>query len=536
MLPFDPLYYPYPSQRNMVYACRGMVATSQPLAAQVGLDILKKGGNAIDAALATAAALTVTEPTSNGIGGDAFALIWYRGELHGLNASGPSPRSLCIDRLTEQGYTTMPAVGFAPVTVPGIPGAWACLNQRMGRLSLTEVMQGAVDYAQNGFPVSPLVSENWRQAVGKYKKTLKGEEFAPYFSTFAPSGRTPGPGECWSCPQQADTLASIAASGARSFYQGELAEKMDSFSRRYGGYIRGEDLADFSPQWVEPIRMNYRGFDVWEIPPNGQGLVTLMALNILNGFQLDSNDDLYIYHLLLEAMKLAFVDGEKMITDPAAMEVSVFDLLSPGYATSRRSLIQEQALLPEAGDPLAGGTVYLATADEEGNMVSYIQSNYMGFGSGLVVPGNGISLQNRGHNFSLDPQHVNCLEPGKRTYHTIIPGFLTKDQTPLGPFGVMGGFMQPQGHLQVLVNTLDFSLNPQAALDAPRWMWAGGRRIKIEPTFPQHIAQALRRRGHQVESTTEVGRFGRGQIIWKNQEGTYCAGSEPRADGMVAAW
>lgn len=536
MLHFDPFYYPNPSQRNIVYGHRGMVATSQPLAAQVGLDILRKGGNAIDAALATAGALTVTEPTSNGIGGDAFALVWYKGELHGLNASGPSPRSISLERLKEKNYSAMPSTGFAPVTVPGIPGAWAYLNRRMGQLPLTQVLQGAVEYARHGFPVSPTTSFYWKQAVEQYRKTLVGEEFAPFFSTFAPLGRAPEPGERWVCPHQADTLTSIAETEAQSFYQGELAERMDAFSRQYGGYLRGEDLADFSPQWVEPISINYRGFDVWELPPNGQGLITLMALNILKGFSLDRVDRVHIYHLLLEAMKLAFVDGRQMITDPSSMKVSIFDLLSPRYGEKRRSLIKEKALFPEVMDPSPGGTVYLATADEEGNMVSYIQSNYKGFGSGLVVPGTGISLQNRGHTFSLHPQDVNVLEPGKRTYHTIIPGFLTQDQKPLGPFGVMGGFMQPQGHLQVLVNTIDFHYNPQAALDAPRWMWDGGRRILVEPTFPQAVVQALLRQGHEVEITTEQGLFGRGQIIWRDPAGVYCGGSEPRTDGLVAAW
>ncbi len=533
---YDSLYYPYSSRRMVVYAKNGMIATSQCLAAQAGLEILKKGGNAIDAAIATAACLTVVEPTSNGIGGDAFALIWTKEKLHGLNSSGPAPRNISLKAVKEAGYEKMPDFGWLPVTVPGVPAAWATLSESFGRLPFNEVLMPSIRYADKGFPVSSVISNLWKIAYQRYKKNVQGEVFKYWFETFAPGERTPEPGEIWRLPVQAKTLQSIADSKSKSFYQGELAEKIDSFSSRYGGFLNKEDLADFSPEWVSPINVNYRGYDVWEIPPNGQGLVALMALNILNGFEFNSKDDPETYHKQIEAIKLAFSDGKKYITNSKQMKIKLEDLLSPGYAEERRKLIGKEALTPCPGRPPKGGTVYLATADSEGNMVSYIQSNYMGFGSGLVVPGTGISLQNRGSNFSLNPLDVNCLQPGKRTYHTIIPGFLTKDNEAVGPFGVMGGFMQPQGHVQVIMNSIDFKLNPQAALDAPRWQWIENKKLKVEQFFPEYIAESLARKGHMIEGDLDSGGFGRGQIIWKNDRGVLVGATEPRADGVVAAW
>jgi gamma-glutamyltranspeptidase/glutathione hydrolase len=334
----------------------------------------------------------------------------------------------------------------------------------------------------------------------------------------------------------ARTLRAIADSRAESFYRGDIAEEVDRYARETGGLLRKEDLAAFQPEWVDPVSIQYRGVDVWELPPNGQGIVALMALQILKGFEFASRDDVQTVHRQIEAMKLAFADGRRYITDPREMPVDVEALLSDGYAAERRQQIGANALDPAPGRPPGGGTVYLAAADSEGNMISYIQSNYMGFGSGVVVPGTGIAMQNRGHTFSLDPAHPNFLRPGKRTYHTIIPGFLTKGSEPLGPFGVMGGFMQPQGHLQVVMNLIDFHLNPQAALDAPRWQWVEGRRVLVEPGFPAHIAQALERRGHHVEVALDAGSFGRGQIILRLPDGVLAGGSEPRTDGQVAAW
>ncbi|TLS38650.1 gamma-glutamyltransferase family protein [Pseudalkalibacillus caeni] len=533
----DHLFYPYNSQRNTTIAKKGMVATSQPLAAQAGLDIIKKGGNAIDAAIATAACLTVVEPTSNGIGGDAFALVWTKGKLHGLNASGPSPKNISIDAVKERGYEEIPKHGWIPVTVPGAPGAWAELSKRFGKLPLTEVLAPAIDYAENGYPISPILGKYWKSAVNKFKEILSGAEFDSWFETFAPDGKAPEIGGIWKSPGHAVTLRSIAESNAESFYQGELAEKIEQFSKEYNGFITKEDLASFKPEWVDPIKVNYRGYDVWEIPPNGQGLIALMALNILKEYEFDQKESVDTYHKQMEAMKLAFMDGQKYITEESEMSVKVEQLLSEQYGEERRSLIGEEALTPEPGTPPKGGTVYLATADEEGNMVSFIQSNYMGFGSGLVVPGTGIALQNRGHNFSLDPEHDNRLEPSKKTYHTIIPGFITKGDQPVGSFGVMGGFMQPQGHVQVAMNTIDFHLNPQAALDAPRWQWLEGKKIAVENNFPTHIAQALARKGHDIQVALDSGLFGRGQIIWRNPDsGVLFGGTESRTDGSVAAW
>jgi gamma-glutamyltranspeptidase / glutathione hydrolase len=536
---FDSHYHPYSSYRVPVFAKKGMVATSQPLAAQAGLEILKKGGNAIDAAIATAACLTVLEPASNGIGGDAFALVWTNGQLYGLNGSGPSPQSISIEAVKEKGYEEIPKYGMTPVTVPGAPAAWAELSRRFGRLPFLEVLQPAIRYAEEGFPLSPTLANLWHHAYHLFKQQLKGEQFHSWFQTFAPKGRAPKAGEVWNSMDHARTLRMIGETHAEAFYKGELADQIDDFSSKWGGFLTKKDLEEYMPKWVDPIKVNYRGYDVWEIPPNGQGLVALMALNILKGFDFQEKESVDTYHKQIEAMKLAFADGEKYITEESKMRVKTNELLSEDYGNYRRSLITEESLQPEAGEPVHSGTVYLAAADGEGNMVSFIQSNYMDFGSGLVVPGTGISLQNRGHNFSMNPNHNNCLEPKKKPYHTIIPGFLTKDGHPVGPFGVMGGFMQPQGHVQVIMNTIDFHLHPQATLDAPRWQWQKDKTVAVEPQFPQHIAKALVRKGHDItikaagDSTT----FGRGQIIWKDPKtGVLCGGSESRTDGTVAAW
>lgn len=533
---FNPFFHPYPSQRMTMYARRGMVATSQPLAAQAGLEVLKRGGNAVDAAVATAAALTVVEPTSNGIGGDAFAIVWMKDKMYGLNASGPAPQALTRAGLEALGVQSMPKFGWVPVTVPGTPSAWASLCERFGRLSLEEVLQPAIRYARDGYPVSPVLAKYWGYAYRNYREHLREEHFSAWFDTFAPAGRAPLPGEMWASPHHADTLQDIGSTGSASFYRGRLAGIIDDFSRRTGGYLRAADLAAFEPEWVTPLSVNYRGYDVWELPPNGQGMVALMALNILKGFDFDGKDSALTYHRQIEAIKLAFADGREYITDARRMAVRPEDLLTEAYAAVRRERIGSEARLPEPGRPPGGGTVYLATADEDGNMVSYIQSNYMGFGSGLVVPGTGIGLQNRGHTFSLDPSAANVLEPGKRTYHTIIPGFVTQGQQAVGPFGVMGGYMQPQGHVQVIANAVDFQLNPQAALDAPRWQWVEGNIVELERSVPAHIAESLARMGHQVRIATDSGGFGRGQIIWRNASGVLAGGTEPRTDGHIAVW
>jgi len=532
---------PYPSRRSPTYARNGMVAASQPQAAQVGRDILAIGGNAVDAAIATAAALTVVEPTGCGIGGDAFALVWIasddqgNGELHGLNASGTAPAGLNRETLVEQGHKEVPLYGWTPVTVPGTPSAWAELSRRFGKLDFATLLVPAIRLAREGFPVSPVIASLWQRDTATFKRHLDGEATRPWFETFTVEGRAPEAGQWFQSEDHAKTLEAIAESKAESFYRGELAERIDAFSRDTGGYLRKEDLAGYHPEWVKPISVRYRDVDVWEIPPNGQGLVALMALRLLDGYPASHRDNPELLHRQFEAMKLAYTDGKAHISQPDAMTYSVEQLLSNDYTDQRRSLIGDTAISPEPGKPNAGGTVYLATADSEGNMVSFIQSNYHGFGSGVVVPGTGIALQNRGHDFSLDEKHDNCLAPGKKTFHTIIPGFLTKAGKAMGPFGVMGGFMQPQGHVQVVMNLIDFGLNPQAALDAPRWQWMGDKTIGIEHGYPPQLVRAMLTRGHAMKVDADSRTYGRGQVILRDPDsGTYCGGTEPRSDAAIA--
>jgi gamma-glutamyltranspeptidase / glutathione hydrolase len=527
---------PHSSRRTPIMGARGAVATSQPLAAQAGLDVLRAGGNAVDAAIAMAACLTVVEPTSNGIGGDAFALIWDGQKLHGLNASGRAPQGLTPQLLEARGHTQMPGRGWLTVTVPGAPAAWRDAHAKFGRLPFERLFQDAIHYAEAGFAVSPMVSRFWDRAASAYS-SAQGDEFKPWFETFTLQGRTPRAGELMRLPDHARTLRQIAQTQSEAFYKGELGQQLEDFAAQTGGVITKADLASHSSTWVDPISTNYRGYDVWEIPPNGQGITALTALNILEGFDLGriAPGSLERYHVSIEAIKLAFSDAQAYIADPTRADVPIQGLLDKAYAEQRRALISDTALEPAPGQPPRGGTVYLCAADADGQMVSFIQSNYAGFGSGLVVPGTGIALQNRGANFTLQAGHPNRLEPGKRPYHTIIPGFLTREGAAIGPFGVMGGFMQPQGHLQVVVSTVDDHLNPQAALDAPRWQWLEGKRIELETAVPTHIAEGLRSKGHDVSLQLEPASFGRGQIIWKEGE-TLVAGSESRCDGQALAF
>lgn len=533
----DALKYKYPSRRTLVYGSRGMTATTQPLAAQAGLEMLRRGGNAVDAAVATAACLTVVEPTSNGIGGDAFALVWTGGKLHGLNSSGHAPSLADADELLNGGWEKMPLYGWKAVTVPGAPAAWAALNAKFGRLPLDVLLEPAIHYARSGFPVSPTVSLLWKKAFAGFAKNLHGGEFAHIFECFTAEGKAPAAGQIWRCEAQARTLEKIAETSAAAFYTGELAEAIDRFSKEHDGWLRAEDLAAFAPEWVEPIGVNYRGYDVWEIPPNGQGIVALMALNILKKFELSERECARSYHLQIEAIKLAFAEALAEVGDPRHMRRSVAELLSEEFAERRAALIDPAvAGLPTSERQTSGGTVYLAAADGEGNMVSMIQSNYRGFGSGLCVPGTGITLHNRGNNFSLDPASPNFLAPGKRPYHTIIPGFITKDNEAVGPFGVMGAFMQPQGHLQMIANMVDFALNPQEALDAPRWQWTEGKRVGLEQGVENHIIKELAAMGHEVYVDYDHSSYGRGQMILRGEEGALMGATEPRADGYVAVY
>ena len=536
-LAFDSLVNPYPAARTPIYAKNGMVATSQPLAANAGLEILKKGGNAVDAAVATAAALTVVEPSSNGIGGDGFAIVWMKEKMYGLNASGPSPQSLTIENVKAKGHDKIPKFGWTPVTVPGAPHAWASLVEKFGNLTLSEVLEPAINLAEEGFPVSPAVSYYWQKSYERFKEDSKGTAtFDEWFKTFTPHDRAPKPGEIVTLPNHGATLRQIGETNARSFYEGELAEKIAKASEDNDGYITLDDLKNFKPEWVTPISVNYRGYDVWEIPPNGQGIVALMALNTLKGFDIKEKESFETYHRQFEAMKRAYISGKHYVTEESKMSVTTEELLSESYANQQRSKITDKASDTEPDlVPAKGGTVYLATADKDGNMVSFIQSNYMGFGSGVVVPDTGIALQNRGFDFSLDENHANRLEGGKKSYHTIIPGFLTKSGQAVGPFGVMGGYMQPQGHVQVIMNTIDFQLNPQASLSSPRWQWVEGKTFMVEKEFPTWIAKQLAEAGHEIKVELEAGNFGRGQIIWRDHEtGVLIGGTEDRCDGYIA--
>jgi gamma-glutamyltranspeptidase/glutathione hydrolase len=524
----------YPSARQPVYARRGMVATGQPLAAQAGLSILQAGGNAIDAAIATAIALTVVEPTANGIGGDNFALVWADGELHGLNASGAAPAGLSLGALPDG---KMPVHGWLPVTVPGAVRGWADLHGRFGRLPFAKLFEPAIYYARHGYPLSPVAAHNWARATQIYR-SLNLPELNEWFRVFAPAGFTPRPGAVWASEGHATTLERIAASGGADFYEGRLAEQIGRHAEATGGLLRASDLAAHQSEWVAPISASYMGHEVWEIPPNGQGIAALIALGVLEGMELpDERDTLLGLHLQIEAIKLAFADAHAHVSDMRHSEVPVERLLSAAHFAGLRDRIGTAALDPQTRAPSEGGTVYLAAADGDGNMVSLIQSNYMGFGSGVVIPGTGVGLHNRGHNFNLEEGHPNALKPGKRPYHTIIPGFLTREGAPVGPFGVMGGFMQPQGHVQVILNTLRYGMNPQEALDAPRWQWVNGRNVEVEHGLGAHLSRELARMGHRVSVQLEAGSFGRGQIIWRDPKtGVLVGGSEPRTDGLVAAY
>lgn len=519
--------YAYPSKRNLIYGSE-MVATSHPLASQAGLSILEKGGNAIDAAIAAAAALTVLEPTSNGIGGDAFAIFWKDGKIHGLNASGRAAKKLTAQVLRDEGHTEMPVNSPHTITVPGVPSAWASLSNEHGNLPLTEVLAPAIEFAEKGAPLAVTVAEYWERAAKNYEKDR--DKYKNWFDTFTVDGKAPTAGSRVVLTNHANTLREIAETKGESFYRGNLAKKIIAYTKTIGSYLTEEDFSEHHPEWVDPISTNYKGYDVLEIPPNGQGLVVLMTLNLIGEMHLMPNDENY-EHKLIEALKLAFTDGRNAICE-GMPDVDYY--LSKEYAKQRVAEIGEEAILPKPIEGVGGGTIYLAAADKDGNMISYIQSNYMGFGSGYVVPDTGIALHNRGANFSLDENSPNCICGGKRPYHTIIPGFLMKDGKPLGPFGIMGAFMQPQAHVQVLLKMIDGGINPQSALDAPRFFWDGGKHLFAEPDFPKVTFDALKEKGHEIEYTNDIGHFGRGQIILKTKDDFYVGATEKRCDGYIA--
>jgi gamma-glutamyltranspeptidase/glutathione hydrolase len=519
-----------------MYGTRGAAATSHPLAAQAGEELLRAGGTAVDAAVGMAAALTVVEPTSNGLGSDAFALVWAEGRLHGLNGSGRSPAALTLESLRDAGHDAMPTRGWWSVTVPGAPAAWADLHARFGKLPFERVLEPAILLAEEGHPVAPVVAAGWDRG-GRVFGALEEPEFRAWRETFLPRGRAPRVGERVRLADHARTLRALAASRCRDFYEGDLARAIDAFARETGGLLRAGDLAAHRSDWAEPLSVRYRDVEVWELPPNGQGIVALAALGILDGLPAGSAwDDPAGVHASIEAIKLAFADAQRHVADPACMEVDSAELLDAAYLERRRSELGSRAETRVTGLPQRGGTVFLVAADGDGMMVSFIQSNYMGFGSGVVVPGTGIALQNRGAGFTTEAGHPNVVAAGKRPFHTIIPGFLTRDGAPWGPFGVMGGHMQPQGHLQVVRALVDFGLGPQAALDLPRWRWTRDLAVDMECGWSRETVSALRTRGHVLEPASDVGPFGRGQIILRGADGVLAAGSDRRADGQALVW
>jgi gamma-glutamyltranspeptidase/glutathione hydrolase len=519
---------PYPSQRSPVLA-RNILATSQPLAAQAGIRMLLAGGNAVDAALAAAITLTVVEPTANGVGGDAFAIVWDGTSIHGLNASGRSPAGWTRERFANS--KTMPRRGWDSVTVPGAVSAWLALSERFGKLPFEALFEPAIGYASEGFSVSPLVAGTWQRVYRNYQGQPGFDE------AFLPKGRPPEAGETFSFPALAETLRLIAVTRGKAFYEGALAEAMVRHASNNGGAMTLHDLATHRADWTPTITARYGDYALHEIPPNTQGIAALVALKILaylrvDRFDPDSPESL---HLQIEAMKLALADADAFVADPSAMHVSAGEMLDDSYLRARAALIDSaRAGDPGAGVPRAGGTVYLAAGDADGMMISYIQSNYEGFGSGVVVPGTGISLHNRGIGFVLDPNHANCVAPGKRPYHSIIPGFATKLGEPVMSYGVMGGPMQAQGHLQLLLRTLVYGQNPQAASDAPRWRLAGGRAVAIEAGTDSRTVAALEALGHLVqrEPPEAAWGFGGAQLVCRTGSG-YVGGSDHRKDGCV---
>ena len=521
---------PYPSRRQPILA-RNAVATSQPLAVQAGIAMLAQGGNAVDAALAAAIALTVVEPCSNGIGSDLFAIVWDGRELAGLNASGRAPAAVSPQRYA--GMEQVPQRGWEAVTIPGAVSGWAALSQRYGKLPFGDLFEPAIRYARDGYLVSPVIAAKWALAAPVMPKDLG---FAEHF---LPRGRAPGVAEKFASPDMARTLKQIAVTRGEAFYRGELAQAMVAHARAHGAAHALADFTDHSCDWATPLSLRYQGIDVREIPPNGQGIAAQMALGILAHFDLSAlpPDSPASQHLQIEAMKLAFADVHRFVGDPRTMQVTTDALLDRDYLAARARLIDPRRAQDFGpGDPPKGGTVYLCAADASGMMVSLIQSNYMGFGSGVVVPGTGISLQNRGAGFSLEPGHPNEIGGGKRPFHTIIPGFLTDGGGPLAAFGVMGGPIQPPGHVQTLVRLLTYGMNPQAALDAPRWKVDGGLAVDLEPTAAPELRTALAALGHRLESVADSYMdFGAGQCIVRIDDG-YVAASDPRRDGQAAGF
>jgi gamma-glutamyltranspeptidase/glutathione hydrolase len=533
---------PYPSTRLPVFA-RNIVSTSHPLAAQAGLRILQQGGNAVDAAIAAAAAMTLVEPVSNGLGSDAFAILWDGKQLHGLNASGRAPQSWTPDYFRRKygaDAINPPKRGMDSVTVPGAVASWVAMSERFGKLPFADLMAPAIEIAERGYLVPVVVQQKWAAATPE----LQG--LPGFAQNFLPWGRAPEVGELFKFSAAARGLRAIAETKGAAFYGGEIAEAIVKFSAQNGGSHAVSDFANYKPEWVTPISQDYRGYTLHEIPPNGQGITALIALGILSHFDLASLpvDSTASQHLQIEAMKLAFADVYRYVAEPGKMEVTAAQLLDPAYLAQRAKLIDmKKAQDFGAGNPVKGGTIYLTAADESGMMVSFIQSNFMGFGSGCVEPQFGISLQNRGHGFTLDEKAANpanLVAPGQRPFHTIIPAFLTKDGQPVMSYGVMGANMQPQGHVQTLVRMLDYGQNPQTACDAPRWRYNVGLEINVEQQMQADTVAGLAALGHRMEVINDNYQdFGAGQFIWRMGEPGvegYMAASDARRDGLAAGY
>ncbi|HUO81686.1 MAG TPA: gamma-glutamyltransferase [Gammaproteobacteria bacterium] len=536
------------ASRSEVFAEHGMAATSQPLATEIALDILRQGGSAVDAAIAANAALGLMEPTGCGIGGDLFAIVWdpEAESLSGLNASGRSPRSLTLEYFKEQGLEKIPERGPLPVSVPGTVDGWYALHDQFGRLSMARNLAPAIRYAREGFPVTEVIAQYWALNAELL------EDYPGFAEVFTPGGRAPREGEIFRNPRLADTYEKIARGGRDAFYRGEIARRIAAYMKEQGGFLAYEDLARHKSEWVEPVSADYRGYTVWELPPNGQGIAALQILNILEGYDIAAMglDSAEYVHTFVEAKKLAFEDRARFYADPAFVDVPVDYLVSQRYADERRKLIdpEKAALeLPAGDDSLrAGDTIYLTVADRSGMMVSLIQSNYRGMGSGMTPGGLGFILQDRGELFSLDPAHANAYAPGKRPFHTIIPAFVTRDRKPWLSFGVMGGGMQPQGHAQILVNLIDFGMNLQEAGDAPRIRHDGsseptgevmsdGGTVYLESGFGEATRAGLEKRGHRLAPGD--GGFGGYQAIRRDhRNGVYVGASESRKDGHAAGY
>ena len=529
----------YPSTRVPVFA-RNIVSTSHPLGAQAGLRMIQQGGNAVDAAIAAAAVMTIVEPCSNGLGSDAFCLLWDGTRLHGLNSSGPAPAAWTPEyfrRKHGHDAASPPVRGWDSVTVPGAVAGWVALSERFGKLPFADLLEPAVSIAERGYAVPVVVQQKWQAAVPVMAKMPGWAE------AFMPHGRAPEVGEQFAFPEAARTLKAIAATRGAALYGGEIAEAAAAHARANGGAMSVADLAAYRPEWVEPIGIDVYGHRLHEIPPNGQGIAALVALGILRHFDIEGMpvDGAESQHLQIEAMKLAFADVYAHVADPRGMRCSTEQMLDDGYLAERARLVDpRRAQRFGAGNPVRGGTIYLSAADESGMMVSFIQSNYMGFGSGVVLPGWGLSMQNRGHGFVLDPKHPNCVAPGRKPFHTIVPAFLTKDGRPQMSFGIMGGNMQPQAHLQTLVRMLAHRQQPQAACDAPRWRFNEGLEINVEGAMSEKTVAGLVERGHEVDVIEDSYQdFGAGQFIWRLGDPAvegYVAASDARRDGQAAGF